>query len=399
MFKNIHLSYYFFSQEDGIMYHFDREYNRRNTECVKWDVMSEDILPMWIADMDFEAPAPIYEAFVKRANHHVYAYSKLSNEYYQAVIDFMQRRHNFHVEKDWIVFTPGVVIALTLGVQAVTEPGEEVMILSPVYGPFRGATTACSRKLIESPLVNNDGYYTIDFDDMEKRITPNTKAFMLCSPHNPVGRVWTKEELTKIAQFCLKHNLYLIADEIHNDLVFKDHIVMNNISDELAEKTILCTAPSKTFNLAGLQASNIIIKNEELRNKFKTLLGNLHVGSANAFVDSVVIAAYTQCDQWLDELNEYIKGNLEYFAKEINSIAPLKMHVPEGTYLAWVDCRGLKMTDEELTAFFKEKCHLAFNGGTFFGPEGSGFVRANMACPRSYVEEAVKRIKAGVASL
>lgn len=382
------------------MYNFDNQYNRKNTECVKWDVFPEkDILPMWIADMDFEAPAPIYNAFINRANHHVYAYSKLSDAYYQAVINWMQRRHNFHVEKDWIVFTPGVVVALTLGVQAVTEPDEEVMILSPVYGPFRGATTACGRKLIESPLVNNDGYYTIDFDDMEKRITPNTKAFMLCSPHNPVGRVWTKEELEKIVAFCQKHSLYLIADEIHNDLIFKDHIVINNISGDLAERTILCTAPSKTFNLAGLQASNIIIKNKELREKFTTLLGNLHVGSANAFVDSVVIAAYTECDEWLDELNLYLKGNMDYFSKEINQISPLKMWNPEGTYLAWVDCRGMKMTDDELTAFFKEKCGLALNNGTFFGPEGSGFVRINLACPRAYVEEAVTRIKNGMASL
>ena len=172
------------------MYQFDTPYNRKGTNCTKWDIFTdEEMLPMWIADMDFEAPAPIYEAFEKRAAHHVYAYSRLSTEYYQAVIDWMQRRHQFHVEKDWIVFTPGVVVALTLGVQAVTEPGEEVMILSPVYGPFRGATTACGRKLIESPLVNNDGYYTIDFEDMEKRVTPNTKAFMMCSPHNPVGRL------------------------------------------------------------------------------------------------------------------------------------------------------------------------------------------------------------------
>lgn len=380
------------------MYNFDKQYNRRGTECTKWDAFEgKDLLPMWIADMDFEAPAPIYEAFEKRASHHVYAYSMLSKQYYQAVIDWMQRRHNFHIEKDWIVFTPGVVVALTLGVQAVTEPGEEVMILSPVYGPFRGATTACGRKLVESPLINNNGYYTIDFEDMEKRITPNTKAFMLCSPHNPVGRVWTEEELKGIADFCLKHNLYLIADEIHNDLVFKDHIVINNISGDLAERTILCTAPSKTFNLAGLQASNIIIKNEELRTKFKQLLNNLHIGSANAFVDSVVIAAYTKCDEWLDELNAYLKANMEYFAKEINAIAPLKMCVPEGTYLAWVDCRGMNMTTKELTAFFKEKCGLVLNNGTFFGAEGEGFVRVNMACPRAYIEEAVKRIRGGFA--
>ncbi len=382
------------------MYNFDNQYNRKNTECIKWDSISnQDLLPMWVADMDFEAPAPIYNAFVNRANHHVYAYSQLSDKYYQAVINWMQRRHNFHIEKDWIVLTPGVVIALTLGVQAVTEPGEEVMLLSPVYGPFRDAITCSDRKPLEIPLLNNDGYYTIDFEAMEKQITSKTKAFMLCSPHNPVGRVWAKEELEQIVAFCQKHNLYLIADEIHNDLVFKEHIVINNISGDLAERTILCTAPSKTFNLAGLQASNIIIKNEGLRNKFKTLLKKLHLGDPNAFIDSVVTAAYTECDQWVDELNIYIKENMNYFCKEINAITPLKMWNPEGTYLAWVDCREMNMTDNELDTFFKERCRLVLNGGHLFGSEGSGFVRVNLACPRAYVEEAVKRIKEGMASL
>lgn len=381
------------------MYHFDREYDRRGTDCVKWDSYPNDLLPMWVADMDFEAPAPIYEAFEKRAAHHVYAYSILSDKYYQAIADWMKRRHDYEIEKDWIVFTPGVVVALTLAVQTVTKLGDEVMILSPVYGPFRGSITACGRKLLESPMKNNDGYYTIDFEDMERRITPNTKAFMLCSPHNPVGRVWNREELEQIAQFCLKHDLYLIADEIHNDLVFKDHIMMNKISAELAERTILCTAPSKTFNLAGLQASSIIIKNKELREKFLELREGLHVHNANAFVDPVVTAAYTQCDEWLDELIAYIKGNMEYFVEQINSISPLKVHMPEGTYLAWVDCRGLNMSDKELVEFFEKKCGLVFNEGTSFGDTGSGFVRVNVACPRSYVEEAVRRIRDAVASL
>ena len=377
------------------MYQFDTPYNRKGTNCTKWDIFTdEEMLPMWIADMDFEAPAPIYEAFEKRAAHHVYAYSRLSNEYYQAVIDWMQRRHQFHVEKDWIVFTPGVVVALTLGVQAVTEPGEEVMILSPVYGPFRGATTACGRKLIESPLVNNDGYYTIDFEDMEKRVTPNTKAFMLCSPHNPVGRVWTREELEGIANFCLKHNLYLIADEIHNDLIFKDHIVMNKISEQLAERTILCTAPSKTFNLAGLQASNIIIQNEELRNKFKQLLNNLHIGGCNVFVDSVVIAAYTQCDQWLDELREYIYENKQFVWDFIKKELP-EVHViiSDSTYLLWLDCSAYESDSEKLEELIREKTGLWLCAGKEYGGEPDGFLRMNIACPRSRVMDGLERLK------
>ena len=378
------------------MYNFDKVYDRKDSNCVKWDAEPGDYIPMWVADMDFEAPAPIHEAFEKRAAHHVYAYSRLSDAYFQSVVDWMKRRHDFDIQKDWIVYTPGVVVALTFGVQAVTEPGDEVMILSPVYGPFRGASTGAGRKLIEVPLKNNDGYYTMDFEEMEKRLTPKTKVFMLCSPHNPVGRVWNREELEKLVQFCLNHDLYLVADEIHNDLLFKEHIIINKISPEMAEKTILCTAPSKTFNLAGLQASNIIIQNPEIREKFRGLLQSIHIGEANAFVDPVVTAAYTQCDRWLDELNEYIKGNMEYLCKEINSISPLKMHMPEGTYLAWIDCRGLHMSDDELYEFFLNKCGLMFNKGSFFGEAGKGFVRVNVACPRSYVEEAVKRIKANI---
>ena len=382
------------------MYQFDTPYNRKGTNCTKWDIFTdEEMLPMWIADMDFEAPAPIYEAFEKRAAHHVYAYSRLSNEYYQAVIDWMQRRHQFHVEKDWIVFTPGVVVALTLGVQAVTEPGEEVMILSPVYGPFRGATTACGRKLIESPLVNNDGYYTIDFEDMEKRVTPNTKAFMLCSPHNPVGRVWTREELEGIANFCLKHNLYLIADEIHNDLIFKDHIVMNNISEQLADRTILCTAPSKTFNLAGAGIAAIIAAGPKVRAKIDRAINDNECCDVNVFGVAADIAAWNQGEEWLEALLSYLQGNLAaaqaFFAEKLPLCRLSKL---EGTYLLWADMRPMLGADLDTDAFCEslkthEKVWAA--AGSHYGRDGEGFVRINIATQRALLLEGLTRLAAG----
>ena len=392
MFKNIHLSYYFFSQEDEIMYHFDREYNRRNTECVKWDVMSEDILPMWIADMDFEAPAPIYEAFVKRANHHVYAYSKLSNEYYQAVIDFMQRRHNFHVEKDWIVFTPGVVIALTLGVQAVTEPGEEVMILSPVYGPFRGATTACGRKLIESPLVNNDGYYTIDFEDMEKRVTPNTKAFMLCSPHNPVGRVWTEDEVRNIVELCKKYSVWLFSDEIHGDVVLYGHQYTSAARfADVYDHMLVYTAISKTFNMAGLHSSCTIIPNPEYKKIQEDTLRQAWLMSPNCMANSAIEACYTYGDEWVDEQNAYLTENAEFVTSYLKEHAPqIKPVKPEGTYLMWLDCSELSMTSEEIVKILASEYKMAVGGGAGYQGNGEYFLRFNIGCPRETLEKGME---------
>lgn len=375
---------------------FDSITERRGTCCVKWDtVKSEraDVLPMWIADMDFPAAPGIVERLHRRAGQGVFGYGLLSTEYYAAVIRWMDRRHHCKVEREWIVFTAGVVTALNFAVQAATEPGDEVLVPSPVYGPFYHAVEDWGRTLVKCPLKCDDLHYTFDFADMERRISKKTRALLLCSPHNPVGRVWIRAELEELADFCLRHNLIVIADEIHNDLVFRVHTMFLNISPEIAARTILCTAPSKTFNLAGIQASNVIIPDEGLRQSYRAIVARNHAFSANSFVEAAVVGAYQDCEGWLDELLAYLEGNITLFCETLDAEIPkLRVRRPEGTYMVWVDCSGLELDLEARKAFFKDTCGLLLNDGTGFGEEGRDFVRINLACPRTTVVECLCRL-------
>lgn len=377
-----------------ILYDFTTLPKRLGTGSVKWDDSpKEGQLPMWVADMDFLAPPFILDAIQKRANEQVFGYTFLKDDYYKAVIDWMKRRHQLDIEADWIIFTPGVVLALTMAIQVVSKPLDGIMLCTPVYGPFLSSIELMGRIPIKCPLKNDNGYYTFDFDKMEAMITPTTKAIMLCSPHNPVGRVWKREELVKLADFCKKHDIFVIADEIHSDLVYTPHTSFYSISEDAAQRSILCTAPSKTFNLAGLQASNIIIKNKETHNRFVELLGNFHIGSPNVFVESIVNAVYTQGDDWVEELLMVLKDNCEYFCNAMNQIPGLHALQPEGTYLVWLDCSGLNKSQEEINTLFFDTCNIFFNDGLIFGDEGEYFQRVNLACPKSVVIEAVKRIQ------
>ncbi len=382
-------------------YDFDQVIDRRGTDCVKWDVADrvfkgEDLLPMWIADMDFPTAPAIQEEIVKRVERGVFGYGMMPAAYYDAVISWMRRRHGCEVQKEWISYTAGIVTALNYAVQAVTEPGDEVMVHTPVYHPFYDAVEAQGRVLIKSPLKEDDLYYTIDIEDMERRVTPRTKALLFCSPHNPVGRVWKKEELQQVADFCKRHDLVVIADEIHHDLVYSKHTMFLNVDEEIAQRSIVCTAPSKTFNVAGVQVSNTIIPNEELRKKFKDLLVKAHAYSAHVFAAPTLIGAYDGSEDWLDELVVYLEGNMDLFCETIRKELPmLKVRKPEGTYLAWVDCSGLGLTAEELKSFMVEKCGLALSAGAGFGEEGEQFMRFNLACPRATVEECLRRLKKG----
>ena len=379
---------------------FDEMIPRRGTSSLKWDGADrifggKDLLPMWIADMDFPVAPAIQEALHRRVDQRVFGYGMLSPAYYEAVSGWMSRRHGCSVPREWIVFTAGVVTALNFAVQAVTEPGDEILIPSPVYGPFFHAAEDWNRVAVRCPLKEEDLFYTFDFDDMERRLTPHTKALMLCSPHNPVGRVWTRAELEALADFCLRHDLIVIADEIHHDLVFRPHTLFLNVSPEIAQRTILCTAPSKTFNIAGIQASNIIIPNEELRNKYRAVVAHHHAFSANAFAEAAVVAAYRDSEGWLDALIPYLEGNMALFCGTVAAELPkLRVRRPEGTYMVWVDCTGLGRDPKDLKRFFAEECGLAFNDGASFGPGGEGFVRVNLACPRAYVEECLRRLRA-----
>lgn len=380
-------------------FNFDQIIERQGTNSIKWDsadqvFQGKNLLPMWIADMDFPAAPKILENLHHRVDQGVFGYGTLSPEYSSAVIGWMSRRHNCSVERDWLVFTAGVVTGLNFAVQAATEPGDEVLVPSPVYGPFYRAVEDWGRTLVKCPLKEESLYYTFDFEDMERRVTPKTKALMLCSPHNPVGRVWTRTELEELAAFCLRHDLVVIADEIHNDLVFKEHTMFLNVSPEIAQRTILCTAPSKTFNLAGIQASNIIIPNETLRQRYTAIVMRHHATHANAFAQAAVIGAYDGSEDWLDHLLPYLEGNIELFCTTVAQDVPkLRVRKPEGTYLVWVDCSGLGMSREERKRFFVDQCGLALNSGSDFGEEGGDFVRINLACPRSTVEECLRRLR------
>lgn len=388
------------------MFDFDKVPQRLGTNSVKWDAAekvfgSKDILPMWIADMDFAVAPAITEALHKKVDQSVFGYTFLSDEYYNAVINWMKTRHNFEVEKDEIVFTPGVVPGLDFALQVLTQPGDDVMVETPVYGPFYSVIKKNGCNTVDVPLVNDNEYYSFDFELLEKSITEKTKAFMLCSPHNPSGRVWKREELLKLADICQRHNIFVISDEIHNDLILEgEHIVFAGLNEWTAQHTITCTAPTKTFNLASVIDSNIIIKNEEIRKQFKEKCSAAHCSSSNCFVEPIVCAAYNEGAQWLDELLVYIKGNRDYLCEFVKKNLPeLTVHPMEGTYLAWINCEKLGMHGDELKNYITEKCHLGMNNGSFFGQAWDGYCRMNLACTRATVEEACRRLEKGVSAL
>ena len=385
------------------MYQFDTPVIRQGTGCLKWDRLAEhfgqegDLLPMWVADMEFQAAPAILQAVERRAAHGVFGYDALSPAYYDAVIHWMARRHQYTVRREWITVTPGVVTALCFAVQAVSIPGDEILIPTPVYGPFFRVVEDHGRRVISCPLIRRQGRLTFDLDAMERAVTPRTRALLLCSPHNPGGRVWDRDELEEVADFCRRHNLTVIDDEIHHDLVFhKKHIVFPTLSADAASRTILCTAPSKTFNLAGLEASNIIIENPAVRARFRDLIQRYHITLPNSFVDCAVQAAYDQSEAWLDAMLDYVEGNITLFTDTLRQALPqLQAEAPEGTYLVWVDFRALGDPDT-CRRLLLERCRVAPNDGREFGPEGAGFFRFNLACPRSYISEALNRMCTGL---
>jgi len=388
------------------MYDFDSGVVRKGTNSVKWDMNSvrftgEDPIPMWIADMDFRAPDTITNAIRKMADQAAYGYTFLSDEYYQAVISWMKRRHHFDVQKEDIIFMPGVNPGIDFAIQALAQPGDDILVEVPVYGPFYNMIKKNDCNIVETPLINDNEYYTFDWDDLESKITEKTKAFLLCSPHNPSGRVWTKEELLKLAEICERHDLPVICDEIHNDLIMEgEHTTFATLNEWTAMHTVTCTAPTKTFNLASILVSNIIIKDPELREKVRKITSDHHCSSASCFAGPVLIAAYNESEQWLDELLPYIRGNRDYLVKFIRENLPeIKIQPMQGTYLAWLNCEALGMHGDELKNYMSEVCGLAMNNGSFFGAKWDAYCRMNLACPRSTVVEACKRLEKGVKAL
>ncbi len=381
-------------------YNFDEVIDRIGTSCVKWDFAEKyfkekDLLPMWVADMDFKTPDFIVDAIKKRAQHEIYGYTVKPESYFQSMIHWIKEKHKWTIEKDWIVFSPGIVPAVNMAVMAFTNPGDKIIVQPPVYFPFFSAVTDNGRQLIYNQLKLNNGRYNMDFEDLENKIDHRTKMIIISNPHNPGGSAWTKDELSKLGEICLKHKILIISDEIHSDLVippFK-HTVTANISKEIADITISMMAPSKTFNLAGMATSSVIISNPELRNDFQVMLDRVHVGMGNLFGMVASEAAYSHGKEWLGQMLDYVKGNLDYMESYIKENIPqIKMMRPEATYLVWLDFSGLGLSDDDLKAFVLQRAKLGLNDGPVFGPGGNGFQRMNVACPRSVVEEAMHRL-------
>lgn len=389
-------------------YSFDEKVEMSQTGSIKWEHLhkifgAEDLTPMWVADMDFKGPEPVIEAVKRRAELGIYGYTKPPEYLFESVSRWMENRHGWFVPTEWLSYSPGVVTALSACVRLFTSVGDPVVIQPPVYPPFFKVVEENQRQLVLNPLRWADGKYRMDFDDLREKVkVSGAKMLILCSPHNPVGRVWEREELEELAQICLEHDLMVVSDEIHADLVYKPnrHIPFLSLSAELEERTIVCTAPSKTFNMAGLQASFIIIPNPKFRESFNAYMEKEHLAVINPFAVVAADAAYRHGDKWLDQVLDYLRGNLEFLVDFVEKrIPPLKVILPEGTYLVWIDFRPLGLAPDELQEFLVKKAKVALNAGSTFGEEGKGFMRMNIASPRSILEEALMKIEMAVASI
>lgn len=387
------------------MYDFTKAVDRSGTGAIKLDFMPEPVkgsgfIPMTIADMEFPAPPAVREAVKAAAEHGCYGYTYADKAYMDAVRGWQKRRHGWEIDPDWYVVTNGVVQALGIAVRAFTEKGDSVILQSPVYTPFFGAVKDNGRVILDNPLVNVNGRYEMDFPDLEEKCArPETKLMLLCSPHNPIGRVWTKEELTKVADICRRNGVTVVADEIHNDLILpgREHTVFARID---AENCVVCTAISKTFNLAGLSCSNIFIPNKELRERFSKEAHTSGCGCVPYIARWATIAAYNEGGEWLDGLIDTIEGNFEQLYYFIDQLLPvLSVTRAEGTYLAWIDMRALGMGHEALSSFLREKALIADNDGEMFGKAGEGFRRWNLAIPRTVLDGALSRLEKAVKEL
>lgn len=395
-------------------YNFDKIINRKGTNCLKYDYAVErgkpaDVLPLWVADMDFTVSEEITKSLHAAVDHGIYGYTQPKDAYYNAITNWMEKNHNWKTKREWIMKTPGVVFALGAAVKAFTKPGDAVLIQNPVYYPFTNIIRDNDRRVIDNTLVyekrvtEGKSQYSIDYEDFERKIVQeNIKLFILCNPHNPVGRVWNREELQYLGEICLRHHVIVVSDEIHNDFVYPgfEHTVFANVDPRFAEFTVTCTAPSKTFNLAGLQISNIFISNETLREAFQKEIDKTGYDEPNALGAVACEAAYRGGQEWLDQLRAYLLENLNFLrAYQQEKIPQIHLVEPEGTYLVWLDCSELGISGKELDQFIVEKAGLWLDGGAMFGPSGADFQRVNIACPRATLELALDKLKAAVDNL
>jgi cysteine-S-conjugate beta-lyase len=383
------------------MERFETSVNRKGTSSVKWDLTKtifgeEEVLPMWVADMDFLPPQEVIDSLKSRLEHGIFGYTFAGDTTAEAVKSWMKKRHAWEIHTKWLTYSPGVVPAIATAIQALTDPGDKVLVQSPVYTPFFSMVEENDRVIENCQLVYENGHYSIDFAAFEQSLASGVKLFLLCNPHNPGGRVWTKEELTKIGELCHKHDVFILSDEIHSDLVYQPHvhIPLATIDEKYAQRTITCVAPSKTFNLAGLQASAMIIPNVKIREKIAKIHKQQGFFSLSTFGIKGMEAAYNHGEEWLENLLSYLKENINIVNEFITEQLPsVKVVDPHGTYLIWIDCRALGLNDEELKKALLQKGKLALEPGTKYGAGGEGFVRMNIACPRDTLLEGLERLK------
>lgn len=381
---------------------FDKGIDRKNTNCIKWDINhlifgENDVLPMWVADMDFEAPPKVIEALVERASHGAYGYTLHPQSLKNSIAEWELKRHNWKINTDWISFSPGIVPAINFFVDCFTKEGDGIVIQTPVYYPFMYAIDRNNRKLVNNQLIHTENGYEINFDKLEDQLSdPDTKMMIISSPHNPVGKVFNAEELLRMGKLCADNGVILISDEIHQDIIFKDfeHICTSSMSEKIQLNTITCVAPSKTFNLAGLGFSALIIPDEVKRNKFQKYMDAKGIHGSNLFGITAGEAAYKHGNEWLDDLLIYLEGNIDYMEEFFKKHLPkIKMQRPQSTYLAWLNFSEYGYSQKELVDNMVKEAKLGLNDGSAFGAGGEGFMRLNFACPRSTIEEAMKRMK------
>jgi cystathionine beta-lyase len=383
---------------------FDEVIDRTNTNSIKYEFakergMPEGLLPMWVADMDFKTPPTVIDKLIEVSKHGIFGYTEVKEDYFQALSGWFSRRFNYNVHKSWVRKTPGVVFALAMCIRAYTKPGDSVIIQTPVYYPFSGCILENGRKLVDNPLRYHQGRYTMDFDDLEKKmVSENAHLLLLCSPHNPVSRVWTRQELSELGRICLKHDCLVISDEIHCDFIFggRAHHIFSTVQSAFEEISVILTAPSKTFNIAGLHIANAFISNSNLRTLLKQEMSRTGTSQLNAMGLAACQAAYETGEQWLESLLAYLEGNIALTKEFILQRLPqLHLIEPEGTYLLWLDCRKLG-DDQEINDIIIKKARLWLDSGTMFGKTGSGFQRINIACPKSVLLEALERLDKAV---
>ena len=384
---------------------------RLNTASVKWDALpqrfnvkqEDNVLPFWVADMDFSCPKPIIDALKARADHGIFGYTLVSDAFNTSVVNWMKKRHETRIESSWVRFSPGVLHGLTNAILALSQENDQVIIQTPVYYPFRSIVEDTKRTIIENPLIEKEGKYEMDFEDLERQASdPKTTLMILCNPHNPVSRVYTKTELLKVAEICQRHNVIVLADEIHADLIFKPytHVSFMSLPEEYRQNALVFISPSKTFNLAGLQTSSVIIPNPSHQSAYDQASALTRTNGINVFGETAMVAAYDQCESYVDELMAYLSDNVAYVRETIQTRFPqCRLFEPQGTYLLWIDFRQSEISGKDLCDFMSQKARVAIDDGSWFGKAGTGFIRLNIACPRSMIVEAFDRLEAAFSSL